>query len=69
MKKFGCLIGILIGIFIGTVFFLESYVFMLLWNWLAHLFWSAAPILGLSECVGIILLINLIGSALGLNKK
>ena len=69
MKTFGCLISILRI----AAFFLEGYVFMLLWNWLVPLFWSAAPILGFWECIGIILLINLIGSilrsALGLNKK
>ena len=69
MKTFGCLISILIV----AAFFLESYVLMNLWNWLAHLFWSAAPKLTFWECGGIILLINLIGSilrsALGLDKK
>ena len=68
MKTIGCIIAI----FAIAAFFLESYVLMLLWNWLAPLFWSAAPILGFWECAGIIFLINLIGSiirsAFGLNK-
>ena len=68
MKTMGCLISILIVAF----FFLESYVLMILWNWLVHLFWSAAPELTFWECGGIILLINLIGSilrnALGFKK-
>lgn len=68
MKTFGCLISILII----AAFFLESYVLMLLWNWLAPLFWSAAPEITFWQCIGIILLINLIGSiiqsAFGLKK-
>jgi len=68
MKTFGCLIGILII----AAFFLESYVLMLLWNWLAPLFWSTAPEITFWQCIGIILLINLIGSiirsAFGLKK-
>ena len=69
METMGCIIAIIVI----AAFFLEGYVLMLLWNWLAPLFWSAAPILGFLECIGIILLINLIGSiirsALGLNKN
>ena len=69
METMGCIIAIIVI----AAFFLEGYVLMLLWNWLAPLFWSAAPILGFWECIGIILLINLIGSiirsALGLNKN
>lgn len=69
MKTMGCIIAIIVI----AAFFLEGYVLMLLWNWLAPLFWSAAPILGFWECIGIIVLINLIGSiirsALGLNKN
>ena len=69
MKTMGCLISILIVV----GFFVESYVLMILWNWLAPLFWSAAPELTFLQCIGIILLINLIGSiicsALGLNKN
>ena len=69
MKTFGCLISILII----AAFFLESYVLMILWNWLAPLFWSAAPELTFLQCIGIIVLISLIGSiirsALGFNKN
>ena len=69
MKTMGCLISILIV----AAFFLESYVLMILWNWLAPLFWSAAPELTFLQCIGIIVLINLIGSiirsALGFNKN
>jgi len=67
------MIGCLICIVVIASFFLESYVLMLLWNWLAPLFWSEAPILGFWECIGIIVLINLIGSiirsAFRLNKN
>ena len=62
MKKYGCLIEIL-------SFFLKSYLLMLLWNWIVPLFWSKSPILDFWECVGIILLINLIRSSFGLNTK
>ena len=65
MKTMGCLISILIV----AVFFLESYVLMILWNWLAPLFWSDAPELTFWECGGIILLINLIGSILRNAKR
>ena len=69
MKTMGCLISILIV----AGFFVESYVLMILWNWLAPLFWSAAPELTFLQCIGIIVLINLIGSiirsALGFNKN
>ena len=69
MKTIGCIVAIIVI----TVFFFESYVLMLLWNWLAPLFWSAAPELTFLQCIGIIVLINLIGSiirsALGFNKN
>ena len=69
MKTMGCLISILIV----AVFFVEIYVLMILWNWIAPLFWSAAPELTFLQCIGIIVLINLIGSiirsAFGLYKN
>lgn len=69
MKTIGCIVAIIVI----TAFFFESYVLMLLWNWLAPLFWSAAPELTFLQCIGIIVLINLIGSiirsALGFNKN
>ena len=68
MKTIGCIITI----FVIAAFFLEGYVLMLLWNWIAPLFWSAAPELTFWQCIGIIILINLIGSiirnALGFKK-
>lgn len=69
MKTIGCIVAIIVI----TAFFFESYVLMLLWNWLAPLFWNAAPELTFLQCIGIIVLINLIGSiirsALGFNKN
>ena len=69
MKTMGCITAIIVI----TAYFLECYVFMILWNWLAPLFWSAAPELTFLQCIGIIVLINLIGSiirsALGFNKN
>lgn len=62
----------IIAILVIAAFFLEGYVLMLLWNWIAPLFWSAAPELTFWQCIGIIILINLIGSiirnALGFKK-
>ena len=58
METMGCIIAILVI----AAFFLEGYVFMLLWNWIAPLFWSSAPELTFWQCIGIIILINLIGS-------
>ena len=52
----------IIAILVIASFFLEGYVLMLLWNWIAPLFWSAAPELTFWQCIGIIILINLIGS-------
>ena len=52
----------IIAILVIAAFFLEGYVLMLLWNWIAPLFWSAAPELTFWQCIGIIILINLIGS-------
>ena len=68
METMGCIIAIIVI----AAFFLEGYVLMLLWNWIAPLFWSAAPELTFWQCIGIIILINLIGSiirtALGFKK-
>ena len=38
------------------------YVFMLLWNWLAPIFWSCAPILTFWQSFGIVILLGIIGS-------
>ena len=44
------------------------YVFMLLWNWIAPIFWSSAPILTFWQSVGVVVLLNIIGNFFR-NKK
>ena len=46
---------ILLSLFTG-------WIFMLLWNWLAPIFWTAAPILTYWQAMGIMLILNIIGS-------
>ena len=60
MKEFviGCLIGLVI--IIGFAAF-EGWIVSLLWNWLAPIFWTNAPVLGIWQAFGILFLINLIG--------
>lgn len=55
----GCLSILLIIIALGAI---EGLVLMLLWNWLAPLFWSTAPILSFWQAWGILVLLNLIFS-------
>ena len=38
----------------------EAWIIMLLWNWIAPLFWAGAPILNFWQTWGILFLINLI---------
>lgn len=55
-------ITILLGIFVlaPLMSLVLAFVFMLLWNWLAPIFWVGAPILGYWECVGVMIFINLL---------
>ena len=46
-----------------------AFIFMLLWNWLAPLFWAAAPVLGYWESVGVMLFIYLFKITLSVNKN
>lgn len=62
----GCILGILIAIGLAA---LEGLVISVLWNWLAPMFWTNAPILGIWEAFGILFLLNLIGRALFGNKN
>lgn len=39
---------------------LSGWIVSLLWNWLAPLFWSSAPILTVWQAFGILLLLNII---------
>ena len=60
MKEFsiGCIIALVV--IIGLAAF-EGWIVSLLWNWLAPLFWTNAPVLGIWEAFGILFLLNLIG--------
>lgn len=40
--------------------FLEAWVLMLLWNWIAPIFWAAAPILTFWQAYGAMVLIQII---------
>lgn len=55
----GCISMLLILIVLASIF---GCIFMLLWNWLAPLFWTAAPHLSFFESCGIIFLIGFIAS-------
>lgn len=61
MKEFviSCL-GILIIICIFSL--LGGYILMLLWNWLAPLFWTSAPVLTFWQAWGISVLLSIIGN-------
>lgn len=41
---------------------LGAWIVMLLWNWVAPLFWSGAPILGFWQTWGALILLSIIGS-------
>jgi len=56
------LICILFGAFGG-------FIFMILWNWLAPLFWTNAPILTFWEACGVMILVSLISSLFRHNSK
>ena len=45
-----------------VVSFLEALVVQLLWNWLAPIFWTAAPILTYWQAFGVCILLSIIGS-------
>lgn len=55
----GCFTTILICTLIGAF---GGWVFMLLWNWLAPLFWNAAPQLTLCQALGVLIFISWIAS-------
>lgn len=55
----GCFVTLLLCIILGA---LGGWVFMVLWNWLAPLFWPAAPQLTFFQAWGVIVLISWIGS-------
>lgn len=41
---------------------LGAWIVMLLWNWVAPLFWCGAPILGFWQTWGALILLSIIGS-------
>ena len=61
MKNFsiGCIV-IMIGLVALAAF--EGWIVSLLWNWLAPLFWSNAPILTIWQAWGVLMLINIVFS-------
>lgn len=59
MEPISC---VLILIVLVLLSFLEGWILMLLWNWLAPIFWSAAPELSYWQAMGIMLLLSIIGS-------
>jgi len=63
---FGCFFTLIIILILVTF---ESWIFMLLWNWLVPLFWVSAPILNIYQSFGILLLINIIGKLLFNSKN
>ena len=60
MNNTGCIV---ILVLIVALSFLEALIVQLLWNWLAPLFWGAAPILTYWQAFGISMLLGIIGSS------
>ena len=56
----GCFLIVLILIGLS---FLEAWIVQLLWNWLAPIFWTTAPILTYWQAFGVCVLLSIIGSA------
>ena len=56
----GCIVVIVILVVLS---FLEAWVVQLLWNWLAPIFWTTAPILTYWQAFGVCILLSIIGSA------
>ena len=56
----GCIVVIVILV---VLCFLEAWVVQLLWNWLAPIFWTTAPILTYWQAFGACILLSIIGSA------
>lgn len=63
-------ITILLGVFVlaPMMSLVLAFIFMLLWNWLAPIFWLNAPILGYWECVGVMIFINLLKITINVNS-
>lgn len=55
----GCFVTLLLCILFGAF---GGWIFMLLWNWLAPLFWNAAPQLTFWQAWGVMILLSWIAS-------
>ena len=53
---------IVIIVILVVLSFLEAWIVQLLWNWLAPIFWIAAPILTYWQAFGVCILLSIIGS-------
>jgi hypothetical protein len=67
-ENYGCgwlifIVIIALGLAFGIMCF-EGWILMLVWNALLPSLWAAAPILSFWQCVGIVFLLDLIGSLL-----
>ena len=56
----GC--GFLLAIAILLAAF-EALIASLLWNWIAPIFWSSAPVLNMWQAFGVLILLNICFSA------
>jgi len=56
----GCIV---ICVILAVLSFLEAWVVQLLWNWIAPIFWTTAPILTYWQAFGCCVLLSIIGSA------
>ena len=63
MSDIGTVGCIFICIVVVALSFLEAWVVQLLWNWLAPIFWTAAPILTYWQAFGVCILLSIVGSA------
>ena len=57
-KYVGCLGGIIGILFVVGMLFLAAWFLILLWNWLAPLFWAGAPELNIFHGVGVLLFLG-----------
>lgn len=62
----GCIVACVIVLLLG---FFEAWILQLLWNWLAPIFWSAAPILTYWQAFGVSVLLGIVGSAFKSRSK
>jgi len=57
----GCIVVIAL---IAGLLILEGWVASLLWNWIAPIFWSSAPVLTTWKALGIMFVLDIIGTCL-----